>query len=92
MSSTTSSVMACRLGAIICGVAYFPLGLVWAYGMALLALPLAAAGFLLLRIADRRETHAGLTRTRAQQRWRTIGFGVLLAGLMASVGSLIVTR
>ncbi len=81
-----------RLGAMLCGVIYFPLGLVWAYGIALVILPVAGLGFWLLRRADRLEKARGLTITPFQARLRLIGQWLLGAGMVASAAAGVATR
>lgn len=81
-----------RLAALGCGLLYLPAGLVWAYGLALLALPLAGLGFWLLRRADRLEQAGGETTTPAQVRLRATARWILFAGLAASAVSLAATR
>jgi hypothetical protein len=77
-----------RCAALGCGLLYFPCGLVWAYGLALLALPLVGLGFWLLRQAAHRETRAdgemgGL---------HAVARGVLILGLVASFIALVATK
>lgn len=77
-----------RGAALGCGVLYLPCGLVWAYGLALFALPLAGFGFWLLRQAARREARAD-----GRMGWlHTVARGVLILGLAASVIALVATR
>lgn len=84
--------LASRLGALICGVLYLPLGLVWAYGVAVVFLPLPLIGFWLLYRADREEARLGIALTKVQARLRAFARGVLFTALAVSVVALIVTR
>ncbi|HEX2862534.1 MAG TPA: hypothetical protein VHN79_12885 [Lacunisphaera sp.] len=84
--------LAFRAGALVCGLAYFPLGLVWAYGFALIALPVALLGFWLLRRADQFEAASGVKRPRAQARLRYAVRWLLGVGLVASATALVLTR
>lgn len=81
-----------RIAALLLGLVYLPLGLVWAYGLALMVLPLALAGFWFLRAADRRDEQAGIAATPGQQRLRGFARGLLFAGLAASAVALAATR
>jgi hypothetical protein len=47
-----------RIAALILGLVYLPLGLVWAYWFALVVMPLGLLGLGLLRIAERRAPQA----------------------------------
>ena len=49
-----NSAILLRVSALVLGLLALPLGLVWAYWIALLVLPLGGAGLLLLRAAERR--------------------------------------
>lgn len=82
----------CRLGALVCGLVYLPLGLVWAYGLALVALLVFGVGLWLLRRADRLDRNAGNATTRGQVRLRMAARWVLFAGLGASIVSFALTR
>lgn len=81
-----------RSAALVCGLLYFPCGLVWAYGFALAALPLALAGFWLLRAAARREAQAGVPPAAGMRRLHAIARVVLIAGVVASVVALVATK
>ena len=81
-----------RLGALLCGAVYFPLGLVWAYGAALVVVPVAGLGCWLLRRADWLERSRGDVITPAQARLRLIVWWMLGTGVVASVVALVATR
>ena len=91
-AKSAATVVACRAGALACAVIYFPTGLVWAYGLALFALPVAALAFWLLRKAERLEIVGGLVPSRAQARLVVLVKGLLLAGMAASAAALVLTR
>jgi hypothetical protein len=87
-----SAPLAHRLGALLCGALYFPLGLAWAYGLALLFLPVVGLGFWLLRRADRFEAAEGLAPSVGELRLRAAARGLLWTGLAASAVALVLTR
>jgi hypothetical protein len=84
--------LALRLGALVCGLVYLPLGLVWAYGLALAALPLGAAGWWLNRRARHLETAAGTPPEVGQRTLDRLVRAILIAGFAASAVALGLTR
>lgn len=83
--------IALRLGAIVCGLVYLVVGLVWAYWIALLGLLIGALGFSLARWADRRERRETTPVPRSQRvlgaiaRWiNVVAFALSLIALVAT--------
>ena len=81
-----------RIDALICAMLYFPCGLVWAYGLALFALPLVPLGFWLLDRAARIDESNDVVPDRAQQQLHATAQTLLIMGLVASLVSLVVTK
>jgi len=78
-----------RMVALLIGLVYLPLGLVWAWWFALVVMPLGLLGLWLLRIAERRAPsgECGTGERRLHQAARV----VLLAAFAASLAALGVT-
>ena len=81
-----------RVDALICAMLYFCVGLVWAYGIALFALPLVPLGFWLLDRAARIEESNGEVPDKAQRQLHFSAQTLLIMGLVASLISLVVTK
>lgn len=78
-----------RLSALVLGLLALPVGLVWAYWIALLALPLGGGGLLLLRLAERRAPrHA---TKPAERRLHVVAAGVIWLSFTASAAALVAT-
>lgn len=75
-----------RLSALALGLLAMPLGLVWAYLIALLALPLGIGALLLLRAAERRAPRQAAQP--AERRLHTLALGVLWLSFAASATAL----
>ena len=71
-----------RGSALVLGLLAMPLGLVWAYWIALLVLPLGGSGLLLLRIAERRAPRAAARP--AERRLHMAALGVIWLSLAVS--------
>ena len=76
-----------RLSALVLGLLAMPLGLVWAYWIALLALPLGGGGLLLLRAAERRAPHQAAKP--AERRLHMVARGVIWLSFAASATALV---
>jgi hypothetical protein len=71
-----------RGSALLLGVLAVPLGLVWAYWIALLVLPLGGGGLLLLRAAERRAPRDAARP--AERRLHMAALGVIWLSFAAS--------
>ena len=71
-----------RVSALVLGLLAIPLGLVWAYWIALLALPLGGGGLLLLRAAERRASRQ--TAKPAERRLHMVALGIIWLTFAAS--------
>ena len=81
-----------RIDALICALLYLPFSLVWAYGIALFALPLALLGFWLLRRAAHIEGNAGEAPGKSQRRLHVSAHTLLVLGVVASLVALVATK
>jgi hypothetical protein len=81
-----SSLLA-RASALVLGLASLPLGLIWAYWIALFALALGVAGLLLLRFAERRAPRHAVAR--AERRLHVIARDVIWLSFAASATMLV---
>jgi hypothetical protein len=82
-----------RIVALLFGLVYLPLGLVWAYWFALLVMPLGLLGLGLLRIAERRAPRAecGVGERRLHQAalvvvWMAFAASLVALGVMLVAG------
>jgi hypothetical protein len=81
-----NSALFARVSALVLGLLALPLGLVWAYWIALLVLPLGGAGLLLLRAAER---HAPRQAAKsAERRLHMVAAGVIWLSFAASATAL----
>lgn len=78
-----------RVCALVLGLLALPLGLVWAYWIALLALPLGCGALLLLRAAERRAPR--IAAKPAERRLHVLATGVIWLSFTASVAALVAT-
>ena len=74
-----------RIVALLLGLVYLPLGLVWAYWFALLVMPLGLLGLGLLRIAERRvpRVECGIGERRLHQAALFVIWTAFVASLVA---------
>jgi hypothetical protein len=74
-----------RIVALLLGLVYLPLGLVWAYWFALLVMPLGLLGLWLLRIAERRapRVECGIGERRLHQAALFVIWMAFVASLVA---------
>jgi len=84
-----NSALLARVSALVLGLLALPLGLVWAYWIALFALALGVAGLLLLRFAEHRAPRHAVAR--AERRLQVIARGVIWLSFAASATMLVVT-
>jgi len=78
-----------RGSALVLGLLAMPLGLVWAYWIALLALPLGGGGLLLLRAAERRAPRQAAKPV--ERRLHVLATGVIWLSFAASAAALVAT-
>ena len=81
-----NSAILLRVSALVLGLLALPLGLVWAYWIALLVLPLGGAGLLLLRAAERRAPRQAAKP--AERRLHMVAAGVIWLSFAASATAL----
>jgi hypothetical protein len=83
-----NSALFARVSALVLGLLALPLGLVWAYWIALLVLPLGITGLLLLRFAESRAPRqtAGL----GERRLHIVARAILWLSFAASATMLVV--
>lgn len=82
-----------RIVALVLGLVYLPLGLVWAYWFALVVMPLGLLGLGLLRIAERRapRVECGTGERRLHQAalfvlWTAFAASLAALGVMLVAG------
>jgi predicted metal-binding membrane protein len=78
--------------ALGCAAIAFVLGLVWAYGTALLAIPFAALALWLRRLARERTSVANETLSTSDRFLDRATVAILVAAAVASLISLALTR
>ena len=81
-----NSAILLRVSALVLGLLALPLGLVWAYWIALLVLPLGGAGLLLLRAAERPAPRQAAKP--AERRLHMVAAGVIWLSFAASATAL----
>lgn len=78
-----------RFVALLLGLVYLPLGLVWAWWFALFVMPLGLLGIGLLRIAERREPRAACGA--GERRLHQTALVVLCTAAASSLVALVVS-